>query len=166
MFKIKVNEQFEFEVRSEMDQVLVNNSPVDLDIYPVSKTTFHILHQNRSFNAELIECDRDEKTCSVRVNNNIYTMSLTDQFDQLLHKLGMDDLKSLKVAEVRAPMPGLVLKVFVQEGEEVKKGSNLLILEAMKMENIIKSPADLVVNSIKVSPSDKVEKNQVMIVFN
>lgn len=166
MYKIKVNDKYDFEVQSEKDQVLVNSKAVDLDIYPLSKTSFHILHQNRSYNAELIELDKKQKTCSVRVNNNIYTMSLTDQFDELLHKLGMDNLNSLKFAELKAPMPGLVLKILVSEGEEVKKGSNLLILEAMKMENIIKSPADVVVKSIKVSPSDKVEKNQVMIVFN
>lgn len=166
MFKIKVNEQFDFQVRSEKDQTLVNDQPVDLDIYSISKSTFHILHQNRSYNVELVTLDKNQKTCSVRVNNNIYTMSLTDQFDELLHKLGMDNLNSLKITELKAPMPGLVLKVLVKEGEEVSKGSNLLILEAMKMENIIKAPADGVIKSIKVIPSDKVEKNQVMIVFN
>jgi biotin carboxyl carrier protein len=93
-------------------------------------------------------------------------MSLTDQFDELLHKLGMDNLSAQKVSELKAPMPGMVLKVLVSEGEEVKKGSNLLILEAMKMENVIKSPADGVIKTIKVSPADKVEKNQVMIIFN
>lgn len=166
MFKIKVNEQYDFEVRSEKDAVLVNDKPLSLDIHPVSRTSFHILHQNRSYSAELIELNKIEKTCSVRVNSNIYRMSLTDQFDELLHKLGMDNLNSMKVSELKAPMPGLVLKILVKEGEEVKKGSNLLILEAMKMENIIKSPADVVVKSIRVNPSDKVEKNQVMIVFS
>src|SRR6476661_11164319 len=99
MFKIKVNEQFDFQVRSEKDQTLVNDQPVDLDIYSISKSTFHILHQNRSYNVELVTLDKNQKTCSVRVNNNIYTMSITDQFDELLHKLGMDNLNSLKITE-------------------------------------------------------------------
>jgi len=165
MFKIRVNEQYDFEVLSDNDGLLVNGKSVDLDVYQVNKNSFHILHQDRSFNAELLELNKAEKTCSVRVNSHVYTMSLTDQFDELLRKLGMDNLNAVKVSELRAPMPGMVLKVLVKEGEEIKKGSNLLILEAMKMENIIKSPADVVVKSIKVSPSDKVEKNQVMIVF-
>ena len=165
MFKIRVNEQYDFEVLSDNDGLLVNGKSVDLDVYQVNKNSFHILHQDRSFNAELLELNKVEKTCSVRVNSHVYTMSLTDQFDELLRKLGMDNLNAVKVSELRAPMPGMVLKVLVKEGEEIKKGSNLLILEAMKMENIIKSPADVVVKSIKVSPSDKVEKNQVMIVF-
>ena len=51
------------------------------------------------------------------------------------------------------------------EGAQVKKGDNLLVLEAMKMENSIKAPADLKIKSLKVKPNDTVEKNQVMIVF-
>jgi len=166
MFKIRVNDQFDFEVISEKDRLLVNGKSVIFDIHQVNRSTFHILYQNRSYNAELIELNKADKTCSVRVNAQIYTMSLTDQFDDLLHQLGMDNLTVVKVSELKAPMPGMVLKVLVSEGEEVKKGSNLLILEAMKMENIIKAPADVVVKSIKVKPSDKVEKNQVMVVFN
>ncbi len=166
MFKIRVNEQFNFEVQSQKGETFVNGKPVILDIHTISKTSFHILHQNRSFNAELVDINREDKTCSVRVNSNIYRLSVTDQFDELLHKLGMDNLNAVKVSELKAPMPGMVLKVLVTEGEEVKKGANLLILEAMKMENIIKSPADVHIKSIKVIPSDKVEKNQVMIVFS
>jgi biotin carboxyl carrier protein len=166
MFKVLVNEQFDFEIRPEKDNIIVDGRTLSLNIHPVNKTTFHIIYENRSYNAELIEVDKIEKTCSVRVNSNVYTMTLKDQFDELLHKLGMDNLNTLKVAELKAPMPGMVLKVLVNEGEEVKKGSNLLILEAMKMENIIKSPADVVIKTIKVTPSDKVEKNQIMIVFN
>jgi biotin carboxyl carrier protein len=63
-------------------------------------------------------------------------------------------------------MPGLVLKVFVSNGDEVKKGDNLFILEAMKMENIIKSPSDVSIKNIKIVPGDKVEKGQVLMQFN
>ncbi len=166
MFKVKVNDQFNFELRSEGGKTFVNGNPVDLDLLQLSKTSLHVLYHNRSFNAELVEINREEKTCSVRVNSNIYKISLTDQFDELLHKLGMDTMNSAKIAELKAPMPGMVLKILVEEGQEVKKGENLLVLEAMKMENIIKSPADVCIRSIKVLPSDKVEKNQVMIIFN
>lgn len=166
MFKIRVNEQFNFEVLPQKDETLVDGKPIALDILSINKTSFHVLYQNRSFNVELVDINRQDKSCSVRVNSNIYSLSATDQFDELLHKLGMDNLSAAKVAELKAPMPGMVLKVLVAEGEEVKKGTNLLVLEAMKMENIIKSPADVHIKSIKVNPSDKVEKNQVMIVFS
>jgi biotin carboxyl carrier protein len=79
--------------------------------------------------------------------------------------LGLSSLNAAKVSEVKAPMPGMVLKVFVTEGMEIKKGDNLFVLEAMKMENIIKSPADVTVKTIKIKPGDKVEKGQVLLMF-
>ena len=165
MLKIKVNGQYNFEIRSARNQTIVNGSPLSIDMYPINAHSFHILYQNKSFYAELIELNKDERTCIIKVNSTNYSLAITDQFDELLHQLGMDNLNTLKVSDLKAPMPGMVLKILVSEGEEVKKGGNLLVLEAMKMENIIKSPADVVIKSIKVKPSDKVEKNQIMLVF-
>ena len=79
--------------------------------------------------------------------------------------MGLSNLLAAKVSEIKAPMPGMVLKVLVEEGAEIKKGDNLFVLEAMKMENIIKSPADVVVKTIKIKPGDKVEKGQILIQF-
>ena len=62
-------------------------------------------------------------------------------------------------------MPGLVLNIFVEEGMEVSKGENILVLEAMKMENIIKSPAEGRVKTIFIKNGDKVEKNQILLEF-
>ncbi|MDG2454536.1 MAG: acetyl-CoA carboxylase biotin carboxyl carrier protein subunit, partial [Bacteroidia bacterium] len=62
--------------------------------------------------------------------------------------------------------PGLVLNVLVKAGEEVSEGQEIVILEAMKMENAIKSPQDGIIQSILVQNQDKVEKNQILIEFN
>ena len=83
----------------------------------------------------------------------------------MLDKLGINYANTTRLTEVKAPMPGMVLHVFVTNGMEVKKGDNLFTLEAMKMENIIKSTTDLVVKSVKIKPGDKVEKNQVLILI-
>jgi biotin carboxyl carrier protein len=63
-------------------------------------------------------------------------------------------------------MPGMVLKVLVKEGDLVKKGEGLLVLEAMKMENLIKAPADIKISKINVKSGHTVEKNQVLLVLN
>jgi biotin carboxyl carrier protein len=60
-------------------------------------------------------------------------------------------------------MPGLVLKLFVKEGDEIKEGDSHLILEAMKMENVIKSPGNGKVKLIRVTERSAVEKNQELI---
>lgn len=165
MLKVKVNDKFNFEISADRNQTLINGLPFGGDILQVNDRSFHIIHNDRSYFAELVDFDKSQKTCSVKVGNNIYPMQISDQFDELLHQLGMDNLAGNKVAELKAPMPGLVLKLLVSEGEEVKKGGNLLVLEAMKMENIIKAPADVIVKSIKVIAGDKVEKNQILIQF-
>lgn len=80
--------------------------------------------------------------------------------------MGFDNTKRNKMLEIKAPMPGLVLNVMVEEGQEVNKGDNLLVLEAMKMENIIKSPSSGNVKKIRVNKGDKVEKNEILIQFS
>lgn len=166
MLKINVNNKFNFELSSELNQTLINGLPFNGDILKINSRSFHILYNNKSFNAELIDFDKEQKTCSVKVCNTIYSMKMTDQFDELLHQLGMDNLNTATISEIKAPMPGLVLRILASVGQEVQKGGNLFVLEAMKMENIIKAPADVIIKSVKVNPGDKVEKNQVMMIFS
>ena len=67
--------------------------------------------------------------------------------------------------ELLTKMPGKIVKINVEEGQTVKKGETLIILEAMKMENIITSPRDGIIKSISVKKGDAVEKNQLLIEF-
>jgi biotin carboxyl carrier protein len=89
-----------------------------------------------------------------------------DRFDLLLDKLGMSDAAASKVNELKAPMPGLIVDIRVETGQTVQKGDPLLVLEAMKMENILKAPGDGVVGAIKVGLRDNVTKGQVLIQFS
>jgi len=165
MYKVKVNDQFLFEVENKDSTFLVNGEPVELDISTIGNNSTHVLYQNRSFNTEIVELNKTDKICKIKVNGNIYQISVEDQFDVLLKQLGLDNLTANKVSEIKAPMPGLVLKVLVEENVEIKKGDNLVILEAMKMENILKSSTDGVVKKILIKQGDKVEKNQILVQF-
>ena len=77
----------------------------------------------------------------------------------------MDNLTNAVAKELKAPMPGLVLKIEVEVGQTIKEGDALVVLEAMKMENVLKSPADVVIKSIGVTEGNAVEKNEVLIEF-
>jgi len=165
MYKVTVNDQFLFEVENKDSAILVNGERIQFDLSAIGHNGTHVLYQNRSFNTELIDINKAEKTCKIKVNGHIYQISIEDQFDALLKQLGLDNLTATKVSEIKAPMPGLVLRVLVEENAEVKKGDNLLVLEAMKMENILKSSTDGVVKKILIKQGDKVEKNQILVQF-
>lgn len=165
MFKIKVNDNFQFDVEEKSNEFFVDGSKLNVNLSTTAPNTASIILNNKSFNTEVIDFNKVEKTCTIKVNGNNYTVKVEDKFDQLLKQLGLDNIASAKIAEIKAPMPGLVLDIIVEEGIEVKKGDNLLILEAMKMENIIKSPADGVVKKLSIIKGDKVEKNQVLLQF-
>jgi biotin carboxyl carrier protein len=165
MYKVKVNDQFLFEVENKDSSFFVNGELIQFDLSSIGNNSTHVLYQNKSFNTELVELNKADKTCKIKVNGNIYQISIEDQFDVLLKQLGLDNLAANKVSEIKAPMPGLVLKVLVGENAEVKKGDNLLVLEAMKMENILKSSTDGVIKKVLIKQGDKVEKNQILIQF-
>ncbi|MDN3587349.1 acetyl-CoA carboxylase biotin carboxyl carrier protein subunit [Pedobacter aquatilis] len=165
MFKIKVNDNFQFDVEEKSNEFFVDGSKLNVNLSTTAPNTASIILNNKSFNTEVIDFNKVEKTCTIKVNGNNYTLKVEDKFYQLLKQLGLDNIASAKIAEIKAPMPGLVLDIIVEEGTEVKKGDNLLILEAMKMENIIKSPADGVVKKLSIIKGDKVEKNQVLLQF-
>ncbi|WP_295666744.1 acetyl-CoA carboxylase biotin carboxyl carrier protein subunit [uncultured Mucilaginibacter sp.] len=165
MYKVKINDKYNFELEKNGDSLLINNEKIEADVKQLNNTVYHIINNLQSYNAEMISFNRAEKTAEIKVNNNIYTVTAKDQFDILLDKLGLSNLNEAKVSEIKAPMPGMVLKVFVSEGMDIKKGDNLFVLEAMKMENIIKAPADVVVKTVKIKPGDKVEKGQILMLF-
>ena len=83
--------------------------------------------------------------------------------DILLRSLATESSLHHVHSEIRAPMPGLVVKTLVNRGDSVKRGAKLLILEAMKMENEIRTPVDAEVQDVHVRAGDVVEKDQVIV---
>jgi len=125
---------------------------------------YHVNWKGRKYNVQVLPGD-DGIHPRVRVNGNTFNLELIDKFDELLKDLGMESLVVNKIFDVKSPMPGLVLEVNVNPGAEVKKGDSLVILEAMKMENVIKSPADGIIKEVFVKPAEAVEKNVTLISF-
>ena len=154
--KARVNEQFDFSFES---------NSFDWSCVEVREGQFHILFKGQSLVADVVEVNTAEKTFVIRINNNNYNVRLKDQYDELLLSLGMDSLNNQKESEIKAPMPGRVLDIMLSEGCSVVKGDGVLVLEAMKMENVIKSPTDGVIKKIAVVKDQAVEKNEVLVEF-
>jgi biotin carboxyl carrier protein len=161
MIKATINGKQEFTV----DGKNLNGTSIDWDLIEVRDNTFHIIKDNKGYNATLVSYNPEEKTMVLNVNGTDYEVSIKDKNDLLLQQLGISVKSSSAVQFIKAPMPGLIINVSVNPGDEVKKGDTLLILEAMKMENVIKSPRDGKVKKVNVSLRNAVEKNQVMLEF-
>lgn len=163
--KVQVNSRYSFDIDVDHDLIRVNEQDLTIDSGMLKPGHAHFIYERKSYTMELVSENRAEKTALVKVNGRLYEISMEDQYDQLLKQLGLDNLQTSKVKEIKAPMPGLVLNILVVEGQEVAKGDSLLVLEAMKMENVIKSPSEGIVKSILIKKSDKVEKNQILLQF-
>jgi acetyl/propionyl-CoA carboxylase alpha subunit len=164
MFKAKINNN-SYDVKFEKSEAFLNEEIFDWDITKTGDRGYHIISNNKSYRAEIINIDTQLKTVLIKINGKKIEVALKDKFDLLLEKLGMDTVETAKVNDIKAPMPGLIIEIQIKEGDEVKKGDPIMILEAMKMENILKSPGDGLVRSIKVKKGDSVEKNQVLVLF-
>lgn len=165
MYKIKVNNNTDLNFEKKDNTWQLNGKDFVFDMIENNSTSFHILKDNKSYNAEIVNHNAAEKTLQIKVNQTIYNVSVKDKYDELLHQLGLDKAMTSKLTNIKAPMPGLVLNILVADGAEVKKGDALIVLEAMKMENILKAPADAKVKAVAVKKGMAVEKNQVLIEF-
>ena len=130
-------------------KVLVNNNQEftigedsinDLDILKQSASNYHLLHQQKSFHATLIESDFNDKTYSIRINSNTYEVKIKTPLDDLIKKIGYSIGSAKIINSISAPMPGIIIGVNIKKDQKVKEGDTLLILEAMKMENTILCP--------------------------
>ena len=165
MYKIKVDNKYDFNFEKTQGVWQLDGKDIAFDMIEINKTNFSVIKDNKSYNVEIVNHNTLEKSFQIKVNNTIYNLSVKDKYDELLRQLGLDKAMVSKVSNIKAPMPGLVLNILVEEGQEIKKGNALIVLEAMKMENILKSPADGKVKKVAVKKGVAVEKGQILIEF-
>ena len=125
--------------------------------------SYHLLDQDEKFEIKLISSKG--KTIVLKVNEAFYTIEISDEVDQMVQHMGLDKPAEVKMTDVKAPMPGLILDILVEPGSTVSLGDPLLILEAMKMENVLKAVGEGVVQSIEKVKGDTVEKNEVIVIM-
>lgn len=165
MLRASVNGKFQFEITGGEGDYHIGGEKTEWDCRDAAGATYSILLDDRSYVAELLEKDDASKLFRVLVNGREYEVAVEEPLDQLLKTMGIRAGAAQRVNEIRAPMPGLVLKVLVTPGQAVKKGDPVLVLEAMKMENVFRAATAGVVKTVCISEKIAVEKGQVLLVL-
>jgi len=163
MLETTVNGNHTFRLRQEDGQWMIGDTPTPVDMVRESNGLISILHKGRSYEAIVENIDKSTKEVTLRIGGQRYNVAIQEPIDQLLHSMGLDLTAVKKVESVKAPMPGMILKVLVTPGQQIEKGDGLIILEAMKMENILKAGGPAIVKGIRVQERTAVEKGAVLI---
>ena len=156
-FKVKVNDSIELDITEDMLS--------QLDAVSISESKFHILKENKAFTSEITAANFNQKMYKVKVNKNNYNVIIYNDLDILIKKMGFVSTNTKRIDKILAPMPGLILDIQIEIGQEIKENDPLIILEAMKMENIITSPRNGIIKSILINNGDAVNKNQLLVEF-
>jgi acetyl/propionyl-CoA carboxylase alpha subunit len=154
------DQQYTVEIIDEK-HVLLNGTPVEVDFQTVqNQPVFSLIMQGKSYEAYVSENDDHWE---VLLLGDLYTASVVDEREQRLRAAAGGQVSERGEFHLKAPMPGLIIKIQVQDGQEVQKGDVLVILESMKMQNELKSPQPGIVTEVNVADGDNVEKRDVMV---
>ena len=137
----------------------------DLELVHVSDTHKRVYAKGKVYNITVLNPATADGEIELLLNQKRVNVNVSSPLDELLKSMGLDNALEVKVTNLSSPMPGLVIKSSVKEGDEVKKGEPLMVLEAMKMENILKATADVTIDKINVKAGEAVEKGAILIEF-
>ena len=154
IFKAKVND-FEF----VFTQAMLDN----LDLIKTKSKEYHVILHSLSRTAIVREADSFNKKLKVEIDGESFEVLIRDPLDQVLDNMGFNSVSTKQIKEIKAPMPGLVLDIAVNAGDELQEGDKVLILEAMKMENSIVMHAGGRIKKVTVKKGQAVEKGQVLV---
>ncbi len=145
-----------FVVEIDGDDVFLDGRRVVARLDPVPETPLRYLEVDGR--TESLAMAYDGHGWRVQVRGRAWAVGVLDERTRRLRELAGHGVKSGGLGVVKAPMPGMILRLQVERGQRVKGGGGLVVLEAMKMENEIRAPQDGVVTRIYVEPGSVVEK--------
>lgn len=153
----------EYEVEITQDGIMLDGEPVSVDLEQSGMTELYSMLFNGASHELLIESERF--THNVTLYGEHLAVQVEDERSRRLNAGRQMPGDHSGNASVSAPIPGLVVKVLVEEGDEVVEGQSLVILEAMKMENEIRSLRNGTVTKVNVAAGERVEQNSALILL-
>ena len=129
------------------------------------ETFFSLTFNGKTFFGEILEEKTESNFLKLKLNHRVFEIHKKGELDDLISAMGLDVPKVRKLKELQAPMPGRIVNVAIEIGQELEVGDDILSLEAMKMENVLKAEGVGKVKDILVKTDDVVEKGTVLIEF-
>mgnify|MGYP006090872317 FL=1 len=126
---------------------------------------FTLEYKGHVYNGEILNENTENNVLDIKINHRVFQVKKQGPLDNLIASLGMDKPKIKKLKELTAPMPGRIVSLAVQVGQALEVGSEILLLEAMKMENVLKAEGVGIVKAILVTSDQVVDKGMVLIEF-
>ncbi len=157
------DKKYEISIDGDLSSIKINNRDVNVDYRLLRGGKLHSILANHI--GHEFALTRTDGGFEAWHGSRQLHIEVSDEKTERFKSL-MGGIKGAARAEsLKAPMPGLILKVEIEVGQSIKKGDGLIIIEAMKMENELKAHSSGIIKEIKVKPGQPVEKNQVLIVF-
>jgi len=126
---------------------------------------FTLTFNGKEFFGEILEEKSEDHKLKIKINHRVFEVKKKGELDELIAALGLDVPKVRKLKELQAPMPGRIVNIAVTVGQVLEVGDEILSLEAMKMENVLKAEGVGTVKAIHISTNDVVDKGSVLIEF-
>lgn len=126
---------------------------------------FTLSYNGQSFLGEILMENTESNLLKIKLNHRVFEIHKKGELDDLISAMGLDVPKVRKLKELEAPMPGRIVNIAVKIGQELNVGDDILSLEAMKMENVLKAEGIGIVKGINIKNDDVVEKGTVLIEF-
>jgi biotin carboxyl carrier protein len=154
----------EIEVEVDGDQVTVHGSPRTASLRAIPGTpTRQLMMEDQPTALTVRSTGRGQ--WSLQMGGDRWDVEVVDERTRHIRSLTAGAERRRGPVTLRAPMPGLVVRILVEPGQEVSAGAGLVVLEAMKMENELKAPAAATVGAVRAQPGEAVEKGQVLVEF-
>jgi biotin carboxyl carrier protein len=154
--------EFEYELRQENGNGILfkDGKILNVEFISLGSGRYSLIKDNMTY---IVNISKKEDNYNVRVAGDQFDVAVEDERTRQVKALVNAAGSSRGEKTIKAPIPGLVVKILAKAGEKVKADNSLLILEAMKMENIIKAPFDCEVVKINVKEKDAVTQNQLLL---
>ena len=157
------DQSFEIEIQSD-GGLLMDGQQLTADFQSVAdQPVYSLLLDGQSYEASIHLTD---DAIQVLLQGQLFDVHVEDERQRRLRQSSGGQVIQSGDIHLKAPMPGMVIAIPVEQGQEVTSGDNVIILESMKMQNELKAPRDGVISRLRVKPGDNVDQNQVLLILS